>query len=164
MSNVSDDLILSNFSLVGDTVFRSSTGLPATFMCNKGYMYTVCKKNTVYLHRIVWVLLNGPIPAGMEIDHINGNPSDNQIGNLRLCDRFQNCQNVKRRKDNSSGVKGAFFDSFSKTWRGCVSFKKKRHYTPRFKTLEETRVAVEALRLQLHGEFCNHGLNQKEAA
>jgi hypothetical protein len=145
-------------------IFRKSTGKQACIVNNNGYMFTVCKRNTIYLHRLIWVLSNGPIPNGMEIDHINGNPSDNRIENLRLCNRSQNCQNVKRRKDNLSGAKGVFFDSFSKTWRGCVSFKKKKHYTQRFKTLEEARVAVEVVRLQLHGEFCNHGLNQEEAA
>lgn len=36
------------------------------------------------LHRTVWEAHNGPIPAGYEVHHINGNRADNDIGNLQL--------------------------------------------------------------------------------
>lgn len=35
-------------------------------------------------HRAVWIYHNGPIPEGYEIHHINHNPSDNRIENLRM--------------------------------------------------------------------------------
>lgn len=36
------------------------------------------------LHRMVWEAHNGPVPAGYEVHHINGNRADNDIGNLQL--------------------------------------------------------------------------------
>jgi hypothetical protein len=49
-------------------------------------------------HRIVWMLHHGEIPAGLEIDHINRNPSDNRIENLRLATPRQNKWNRKKQE------------------------------------------------------------------
>ena len=46
------------------------------------------KVKYIYLHRF---LLDAP--DGVEVDHINGDPSDNTRRNLRLCTRQQNAQN-----------------------------------------------------------------------
>lgn len=35
------------------------------------------------LHRATWLHINGPIPVGYEIDHRDGNPLNNDIGNLQ---------------------------------------------------------------------------------
>ena len=60
-------------------------------------------------HRLIWTLLNGDIPEGLEIDHINYNKSDNRIINLRLCTHHQNSQNKPNlKKTNSSGNRGVF--------------------------------------------------------
>lgn len=153
------DLILSELVLKDGVIYRASTGKPACIVKNAdGHLFTVCKKRTIYIHRAVWILTHGPIPDGHEIDHVNGRPDDNRIDNLRPCTRSQNCQNMKVRKDCTSGVKGVFYDKVNDMWRGCVSFNKKRHYVGRFKTLEDAQSAVVNARALLHGEFCNHGV------
>jgi hypothetical protein len=40
------------------------------------------------------------------IDHINTNPLDNRLCNLRMADNYQNAHNAKLREDNSVGIKG----------------------------------------------------------
>jgi hypothetical protein len=158
------DLILSELVLKDGVIYRASTGKAACVIKGAdGHLFTVCKKRTVYVHRAVWILTYGAIPDGIEIDHVNGNPEDNRIGNLRPCTRSQNCQNMKIRKDSTSGVKGVFYDKANDMWRGCVSFNKQRHYVGRFKTLEDAQAAVVNARALLHGEFCNHGLHQRGA-
>lgn len=39
------------------------------------------------LHRDVWVVHNGPIPAGCHVHHIDGDTSNNDIGNLQCVTR-----------------------------------------------------------------------------
>src|SRR5262245_33505102 len=58
-------------------------------------------------HRLAWLHVHGSWPAG-DIDHVNGNPSDNRIVNLRLATRTQNNAN-SRRRPNTSGFKGVHF-------------------------------------------------------
>lgn len=42
------------------------------------------KKHHLRLHRVVWEAVNGKIPEGMEINHIDENKSNNSITNLSL--------------------------------------------------------------------------------
>ena len=43
--------------------------------------------------KLVYEAFVGPIPDGMEIDHINGNNTDNRLENLRVCTHKENCNN-----------------------------------------------------------------------
>ena len=56
-------------------------------------------------HHIVWALSTGRWPT-TELDHINGNRSDNRIGNLRESSRTQNCQNRSKRANTVCRSKG----------------------------------------------------------
>jgi hypothetical protein len=70
-------------------------GAPAGKQYTDGYLRIFertrprsCK--TWYVHRLVWEVLHGPIPAGMEIDHLDANPANNRINNLQLVTGQQN--------------------------------------------------------------------------
>lgn len=63
-------------------------------------------------HRVVWELHNGTIPEGMCIDHIDGNVSNNTIGNLRCVSQAENSRNQRKRDRNSTGVTGVSFEDF----------------------------------------------------
>lgn len=54
---------------------------------------------TYRTHRVVWEMFNGPIPEGMEIDHINHNRFDNRIENLRCVTHSENQQNQRKSKN-----------------------------------------------------------------
>lgn len=49
---------------------------------------------TISYHCAVWVLRKGRWPVGT-IDHINGNPKDNRIENLRECSMGENKMNME---------------------------------------------------------------------
>ena len=55
--------------------------------------YTLWSKGIRYqisAHRVVYEAFNGPIPEGMEIHHIDGNPRNNHISNLQMVSREEN--------------------------------------------------------------------------
>ncbi len=45
---------------------------------------------TWYAHRLVWEVVNGPVPKSMEVDHLDGNPSNNRLENLQLVTGAEN--------------------------------------------------------------------------
>lgn len=57
------------------------------------------------VHRIVWKMVTGEEPP-KNIDHINGDTSDNRIENMRDATHGQNMQNQRLRKSNTSGFTG----------------------------------------------------------
>ena len=57
------------------------------------------------VHRLIWVLVHGSWPDG-DIDHVDGVPSNNRIGNLRCVPHRINLRNQKRPKTNKSGIVG----------------------------------------------------------
>lgn len=82
-------------------------GKEAATKHNRGYMKVGVAGKRPQVHRVIWEMANGPIPSGMEIDHINGVKDDNRLCNLRIVTHTQNMWNVKKRCNNSTGLKGA---------------------------------------------------------
>jgi hypothetical protein len=66
-------------------------------VAGKGYRATQLFKadivERVYVHRLVYSLFVGPIPPGLEIDHIDRTKTNNVLTNLKLTDRKGNMGN-----------------------------------------------------------------------
>jgi len=77
-----------------------------------------------FAHRIAYMLeSNSEIPEGMQIDHINGNRSDNRWANLRLVTIGENQKNKKRYINNMSGVSGIVWCRYNFWWEIYVANK-----------------------------------------
>lgn len=67
-------------------------------------------------HRVAWLLHYGRWPSEL-IDHIDGNPENNNIKNLRDVSQSVNMRNMSVRADSRSGVFGV---SLTPTGKWCV--------------------------------------------
>lgn len=104
-----------------------------------------------YAHRLAWIMANGSIPEGARIDHRNRDKSDNRICNLRLATQADNGRNCKVRVDNTSGIKGVYFDKSRGKWAAMVSHQK----LGRFDTLLDAAAARHSAARATFGEFAN---------
>ncbi|MGE0056251.1 MAG: HNH endonuclease signature motif containing protein [Hyphomicrobium sp.] len=70
-----------------------------------GYCYVRIDSKNHYAHRVAWVLHYGENPVN-QIDHLDGNRSNNRIANLRLATAAENAQNRVAYRNNKSGLLG----------------------------------------------------------
>lgn len=114
--------------------------------------YKVIKINKrLYLcHRLAWLFVTGDWPKGL-IDHINGDGLDNRFANLRVVTNAQNLQaSLKIPKHNTSGFKGASFNSVTGKWVAGISINNKRKYIGSFDCPEAAHKAYMAFKREAH--------------
>lgn len=104
-------------------------------------------------HRVVYLLATGSDPKEMNIDHINGDGTDNRIENLRLATPAQNSWNRGLNKNNTSGIKGVRFYKATGRWHATIWVKWDSIHLGYFATQEEAAAAYARAAEQLHGEF-----------
>lgn len=110
----------------------------------------------ILCHRVCWALHTGAWPKE-QIDHINGDKSDNRIENLREATHAQNMRN--KRGWGKSGVKGVCWIEADQKWRANIGLGRKVIYLGQFDTIEEaTAVYIEAAD-RIQGEFALHRRN-----
>jgi hypothetical protein len=110
-------------------------------------------------HRLAWIYIHGLTIGGAEIDHIDGNPTNNAIGNLRLATSSQQKQNKKCQSNNRSGLKGAYYHAChkGKKWRSQIQIRengvRRLIFLGYFHRAEQAHEAYAAAALKYHGEF-----------
>jgi hypothetical protein len=70
------------------------------------YRSFVLNHKRYYTHRVIWEIVNGPIPEGMCIDHLDGNGLNNRIENLRAASLSANQRNRRVGKNTPLGILG----------------------------------------------------------
>lgn len=127
---------------------------------NGRYMVVKVAGQTYLIHRVVWTYLKGEIPEGYEVEHRDGNRYNNNISNLRLATRAQNCQNrsgFRNRPTSQEGLpKGVrLVDEERGLYKAYVKkdYKLHSYYST---NLEEAVFWVQSKREELHGEFHKH--------
>lgn len=89
---------------------RARKGQPAGCLKKDGYNQIMINGHSYYTRRLAWAYVYGDFPEGGQplIDHINGNPSDNRIANLKISSHSENMKNQKMQSNNTSGVNGVY--------------------------------------------------------
>ena len=106
-------------------------------------------------HRVAWAIYYGAWPTA-EVDHVDGDPSNNRIANLRDVSHQDNTRNTARPSDNTSGAQGVGWNPRTRKWTARVGIHGRVHYIGEYGTVEE---ASEARRVMLPslGFHENHG-------
>ena len=120
----------------------------------QGYVQIKIFNKRYYAHRLIFFMFNGYFPQ--EIDHIDGNKSNNCIENLRSVTREQNIQNTKLRKDNTSGIKGVCWDKRSNKWKVQIAVNKKNHFLGHFDSIDLAKKTVDQFRKKHHLEYARY--------
>lgn len=102
-----------------------------------------------YAHRLAWLLSTGQWPAE-QIDHINGDRSDNRLSNLRLATHAENQQNRHRTRANKTGHRGVFFHNPTGRYVAQCRVLKVRHHIGSFDTAAEAHAAYLEARARLN--------------
>lgn len=101
----------------GNFTSRLHAGVRSRCMIgSNGYIYVSYRGKKYPAHRLAWFYFHGKWPKE-DIDHINGNPSDNSIRNLREATRKQNSHNQRIRKNNTSGLRCVSKNRANGKWR-----------------------------------------------
>lgn len=128
----------------------------------RGYIRIAIDGKVYGAHQLAWLYVNGRFPE-YQIDHVDGDKSNNLISNLRDAPQSKNSLNTRRSVANTSGVKGVSFVTATGKWAGSIKKEGKFVFRGFFETLEAAEIAVRAAREEFHGEYANHGVHKYEA-
>jgi len=129
-------------------------GQKAGHFGNLGYFRVSVNKKRYLVHRLIFLMHHGYLPK--IIDHIDGNPANNCIKNLRETTNSENLYNSKIRKNNLANVKGVYWHKPTKKWTVRLSVNGKSTYFGLFDDIKlAENVAVEA-RNKYHGIYARH--------
>jgi len=131
-------------------------GSPAGSLNSLGYFKVRVGFGVFHVHRIVWKMHHGTDPGRMQVDHRNGDPSDNRIKNLRLATPRDNGRNQGLSRKNTSGYKGVSYVSASGLWLATLKYNGESISFGLHETAEEANEVLKEAREQLHGEFARH--------
>ena len=120
----------------------------------KGYIYIQINGKNYSAHRLAWIYSKG-VDSKKQIDHIDGNKTNNRIENLREATNGQNRANSKT--SNINGLKGVrklkWIKDVGKCWAAQITINKKTIYLGTFYSAHEAHLAYCDAAKKFHGDF-----------
>ena len=110
-----------------------------------GYIEVGIDGAKYFLHRLIWKFHTGKDPVE-NIDHINRDPTDNRIENLRECNQHQNCGNCKP-------AKGYNKQTLCDTYVAKIKVNRQRIYLGTFPTPDLAQQAYQTAHKHYFGDF-----------
>jgi hypothetical protein len=120
-----------------------------------GYQRVAVNQRSYLAHRVIWAMMTGAWPKE-EIDHINGDRTDNRWSNLRAASRTQNARNMEKPRNNTSGVTGVHWWKTKRLWQVYGGARNNR-VVKYAKTFDEAVAIRERIKQDL-GMTARHGL------
>ena len=142
--------------ITGDFIWRNPSGRKfksgdkAGYVHKDGYGRIGYKRKEYQSHRLAWLYIYGDWPS-KDLDHIDGNPSNNSISNLREVTKSQNSENRRRANKNSkTGVLGVSLHSQTNKYRAAIRYSGKCKSLGLFDTVEEAHNAYLIAKEKFH--------------
>lgn len=133
-------------------------GEVAGCIMNRGYIFVGINNTRILYHRVIFMFMGFDV-KGKQVDHINGDKTDNRWVNLRLVDQVDNLKNKSLRASNKTGVSGvSFYNNLkSKPFRVTYYEGESKRATEFFvSTLFEAACARKSFEIK-NGYHENHG-------
>lgn len=118
----------------------------AGFKSARGYLSLELNTKTYLLHRLAWLYVYGNWPVG-DIDHIDGNPLNNTIKNLRDVSTRDNCNN--RKSHRIGQLVGTTYVKQNNNWKSRIQVNGKTIQIGTFNTQKEAHEAYLLKRMEL---------------
>lgn len=127
------------------------TGRQAGHTTEDGYI-AVRLGGCLYLaHRLIFLMEHGYLPP--LIDHIDRDPSNNHITNLRAADKRINAINTGLASNNKSGVKGVSWHKAGNKWTAQIKDKGRKIHLGSYSLLEDAIAARLKAEEELWGDI-----------
>lgn len=129
---------------------RYKQSLTAGAKNTNGHLRTNIDGKAYYNHRIIWFMVYECWPSN-EIDHINGNPEDNRLENLRDVSHRTNQENIcKPSINNSTGFLGVYWSARDRVFRSQIMTNRRWVCLGSFKDPEDAHQAYLTAKRKLH--------------
>ena len=140
------------FTRLVRTAQRVQVGDTAGCKGLRGCLLIMVDRRLYQAHRLAWLYVHGVWPAN-HIDHIDGNPANNRIENLRDVSHSVNMQNMRKAKstNKSTGVMGVY--RIGKRFQAKIVVDRKVRHLGMFDTPELAHAAYLAEK-RLHHPGC----------
>ena len=108
----------------------------------------------IWMHRVILArILRRELRPGEQVDHINGDKTDNRRENLRLATNAQNGANKSKQKGTSSEYKGVCWHKATKKWRAQIGVDWKLIHLGYFTDEMDAASAYDEAAMEYFGEF-----------
>lgn len=129
---------------------NKTKGMPAGTK-HKGYRSVQIAQRRYQEHALIFLWHHGFHPT--VVDHLDRDPHNNRIENLRAATPAQNSQNASKRTRASSRWKGVSFQASKGWWRTYIQAGRTKRYLGHFRDEADAALAYNLAAAELHGHF-----------
>ena len=128
----------------------------AGYLRKDGYRNIQIDGKSYLAHRLIFLYHHGYLPEFL--DHIDGNPRNNNISNLREATSQENSRNQKKHKSRngkstSSDFKGVSWRELAKKWQAYIMINGKYKHLGMFKSDIDAALASDRAAIKRDGKF-----------